>query len=135
DFPGALGQPNTRVLLGAGNPFDYDATSGARFTLGYWFDRHGSVGLEGRGLILEQRSSRSRFSSNGSGSPLIGVPFFNTTLNREDWEDIAFPLLFVGAIDVASTSQLYGGEVNFVGNLLRDECWNVDVFGGVRYLG
>jgi hypothetical protein len=134
-FPGALGQPNTHVLFGPDNNLDYGATSGARFSLGWWFDRQGSVGIEGRGFLLEQRNTHNVFSSNGSGSPLIGTPFFNTALGREDWNDIAADLLFAGAVAVTSTTQLYGGEANIVANLLRSECWDIDVFGGFRFVG
>jgi hypothetical protein len=134
-IPGAVGQPNTINLLGNGNPFDYEGASGARITLGYWLDRQGSLALEGRGLILEQRSSRFHFASNGSGSPLLGTPFFNTALNRVDFNDIAIPLVSTGFVDVSSTSQVYGGEGNLVANLYRDSCWNLDVLGGFRFLG
>jgi hypothetical protein len=134
-FPGALGQPNTRVLFGTDNRFDYEDTSGARFSIGYWFDRQGSVGIEGTGFVMEQRSSHNRFSSNGSGSPPIGTSFFNTAMGREDWNDLAAPLLFVGYSDVTSTTQLYGGEANIVVNLYRSECWNIDLLGGFRYVG
>ena len=85
-------------------------------------------------MILEQVSSVHHFSSNGSGSPLLGTPFFNTALGREDFDELAVPLAAVGRADVVSRTKLYGGEANFVANLYRDECWNVDVFGGFRFL-
>jgi hypothetical protein len=134
-FPGALGQPETIVLFGAGHPLDFGATSGTRFTLGYWFDRQGTVGIEGTGLIMEQRSSNAHFSSNGSGSPLLGSPFFNTNLGREDFNDVAIPGIAVGTINISSYSQLYGFEINLVDSLYRDECWNVEILGGFRFLG
>jgi hypothetical protein len=134
-FPGALGQPNTSALLNMGNPFDYETTSGVRMTLGYWFDRQGTFGIEGTGLILEQRSSNHFFSSNGSGAPLLGSPFFNTLLGRQDFNDIAIPLTAVGTIDVSSSTQLYGFELNTISNLYRDDCWSADVVVGFRWLG
>ncbi len=39
-FPGALGQPGTRVLFGGGsNALDYKAFSGLRSSVGAWFAR------------------------------------------------------------------------------------------------
>jgi hypothetical protein len=134
-FPGTLGLKTTTVLFGPGNEFDYGATSGARMTLGYWFDCQGSVGIEGRGFVMEQRTSTHTFSANGSGAPVIATPFFNTALGIEDANDIAFPGLFTGLISVASTTQLYGFEVNIVSNLLRSECWNISALGGFRFAG
>ena len=55
-------------------------------------------------------------------------------LGREDFDELAVPLAAVGRVDVVSRTKLYGGEANFVANLYRDECWNVDVFGGFRFL-
>jgi hypothetical protein len=138
---GALGQPNTVVLFPAGDPLDFGATSGARMVLGYWFDRQGSFGLEGVGMVMEQRANTSRFTSNGSGAPLLGQPFLNTgaginaKAGLSDFNDSAMPLVAVGGVDVVARSQLYGFEVNAVTNLLRDDSWNVDVFGGFRWLG
>ena len=104
-------------------------------TLGYWLDRQGCFGIEGTGFVMEQRSSINQFASNGSGSPLLGVPFFNANLGRQDFEDIAIPLIAPGVVNVTSTSQAYGFEVNGVGNLYRTECWNLNFVGGFRYFG
>lgn len=134
-FPGAVGQPNTRVLLGSNDHFGYDAASGARFRVGYWFDRDSSVGIEGDGLVLEQRSARHQYTSDGGGTPLLGTSFFNTALGREDLNVIAAPQLFAGALDVSSTTQLYGFETNGVSNMLHNGHWNIDAIGGFRYLG
>jgi hypothetical protein len=134
-FPGALGQLNTHVLLGADNQFGYGASSGSRFGFGYWFDHQGSIGIEGVGLILEQGSAHQLFAANGSGAPLLGVPFFNSALGREDFAAVAIPLKATGYADVASTTHLYGGEVNIIANLYRDDCWSLDLLGGFRYLG
>jgi hypothetical protein len=134
-FPGSLGQPNTQVLFGPGNNFDYDAMSGIRFTVGYWFDRQGTVGIEGTGMIFERRETAASFSSNGSGAPLLSNPFINTVTARQDANDIAFPLAFAGVSGVQSTSQLVGGMANITFNMYRDQCWGLDGFAGFRYLG
>jgi hypothetical protein len=131
---GALGQPNTAILFPAGDHLDYGATSGARMVLGYWFDRQGSIGIEGVGMVTEQRSSISRFTANGSGVPLLGQPFFNANTGSPDFNDAANPFVATGGVEVVSHSQLYGAEFNIVSNLHRDDCWNVDVFAGFRWV-
>jgi hypothetical protein len=132
--PGALGQPGTTVLFGTGSELDYGATSGVRFTVGYWLDRMGTFGIEGTGLIMERRTTGASYTEDIGGSNVLGNPFYNTFLNRQDFDAIAYPGLYPGTTAVSSSSQLTGGEVNLTFNLYRDQCWSLDGYGGFRYL-
>jgi hypothetical protein len=132
---GAVGQPHTIELVPNGDPLHYDTISGARVVLGYWFDRQGCFGIEGVGIVTEQRNFNAHFSSNGSGFPLLGQPFINANTGMSDFNDAANPLVAAGTVDVSSFSQLYGFEINFVDNLFRDSCWDVNVLAGFRWMG
>ena len=72
-IPGAVGQPNTRVLFG-GDAFDYRRFNGMRFGLGVWLDSDAKVGVEGGYFVLERRSVRFSFGSDETGNPLLGRP-------------------------------------------------------------
>ncbi len=56
-FPGAIGQPSTRVLFGGSG--DYGATSGGRLALGMWLDSDQTIGVEGSGFRLAAARSAS----------------------------------------------------------------------------
>src|SRR5262249_56255607 len=60
-----LGSPGTVVLFG-GSDLDYGGFSGARLAGGVWLDHYATVALEGRGFVLDERSLRRSFASNGA---------------------------------------------------------------------
>ena len=55
DFPGAIGQPGTRVLFGESD-IDFGAFSGGRLSAGYWLDCEHTCAFEASGFVLEKRS-------------------------------------------------------------------------------
>jgi hypothetical protein len=121
-------------LLGASN-VDFDAFSGGRLTLGTWLDEAGTIGVEGRGLLLERRLLAPRFSSDPLGNPGLGVPFFNTLTNQEDFATFASPNNLVGTIQTTFTSQLWGAEASLFVNTIRLDTFTLDVLAGFRYAG
>jgi hypothetical protein len=146
-LPGVLGAPGTMVLF-SGDDLDYRERSGGRATLGVWFDCAMTCGLEGNYFALGHRDAN--FQVGSLGSPILARPFFDAqpAVLRENAELVAFPGLLSGSVAVASTSSLWGAEVNFRKNLKsgplgwwQDECcWGSgcccrwDLLCGVRFL-
>jgi hypothetical protein len=131
---GRLGGQDTAVLLG-GSGVDFRGFSGGRVTAGVWLDADGSIGLEGRGFVLESRPAVSRFSSDQNGNPRLGIPFFNAQTGNEDNAAFAVPGSLTGAIGASYSSQLWGAEGNVVVNVFRDWARGIDILAGFRYAG
>jgi hypothetical protein len=131
-FPGALGQPGTRVLYGGSG--DFGANSGGRFTLGSWLDCERTIGLEASGFWLAQRSAGFSAASDPTGNPSLYVPVFRADLGREGVYRVADPVVrFNGGVAVNSQMQLWGAEANGVFNVVRGNGVSIDLLGGFRY--
>jgi hypothetical protein len=136
---GVLGQPGTTVVFGQSDPLN-NLRSGVRATVGWWMDDCQTWALEGSGLFLGRQSSNLVVSS--TGVPLLARPFFNVTANMQDAELVANPLVpslpgllpLVGSVSVSSRSDLWGAEANLVRNIYRGLRFQLDLYGGFRYL-
>jgi hypothetical protein len=121
--PGALGQPNTRPLLGGivaqndtgtvrTNLID-NMQSGMRLGLGWWLNDSRTVSLEGSFMWLFEQDSKIRENSTGEpGSRLIARPFFNANTNMEDADPVAIPNIMAGEVTVSLPRQVLGSEIN-----------------------
>jgi hypothetical protein len=107
---GILGQPTTVPLFG-GSSINSGPYSGARFLLGWWMDLCGEEALEVGGFFLPTRSTG--FNVNSSQFPVIGRPFFNLNLNREDAQLTAAPGITTGSLSVNAPTSLWGLQANF----------------------
>src|SRR5262249_14538041 len=117
-IPGALGNPDTRVLYG-NDGIDYKAHSGGRLTLDYWLDNEQIIGFEAVGLILETHTFHFAKDSDKAGNPVIARPFFDVIGNQEFAQVTTAPGVSFGGIDVFSDSRLWGGEANVLGGAYR----------------
>src|SRR5206468_3834225 len=108
-IPGALGQPNTRVLL-QGATGDENQHSGGRLTFGIGVDRSDDWSIDGSFFLLDETVGRRSFAS--SGSPVIARPFFNVIAGREDADPVALPGIASGQIGIETPRRLYGGDLN-----------------------
>jgi hypothetical protein len=133
--PGALGQPGTTILFG-NSELATGAASGARFTLGFWFTRDHSLGLEGNFWFLASKTNN--FIASSEGSPTLFRPFINET-GAEDVQVVAVPSPtgpgLAGTVTVQSKTNLWGTGANFRSNLF---CWEhcfIDGLLGFRVLG
>ncbi len=132
--PGALGVPGTVVLFGG--ELDYGSFSGTRLNLG------GSLGdsgwdVETSFFFLETRSVGFAAASDAGGNPPLYVPFFNVATGQEGSLTIADPTVgfnFAGNIAVASSSRLWGGELNLMRRLSTSGPLTFTVLGGIRYM-
>lgn len=148
---GAIGQPNTRVLLGNGD-VDQGLQNGGRFTGGYWFGEEHCWGVEGGYFFLASSSVTQSVSSSGlPGSPILTIPFLDVTLptanavgtplSQENSTFLANPNPAAGGRPFAGTgvltlqSQLQGAELNAVRDVSNPKKrLRVSVLGGFRYV-
>lgn len=146
---GALDAPGTVILYGPA-ALDYGTNSGLRLTLGGWLSDARCLGLEGRGFLLDKRSTIFRATGSAApGSPVLAIPFFNTSLIPplylpghiigEDANEGSFPAGLIGGgasgtVVVSSTSRFWGAEVNGLVNGVRGGPVSLDLLVGFRYL-
>jgi hypothetical protein len=133
DPPGGLGQPDTQVLFG-NDPLDYDWRSGFRINAGVRLSCDGKVGLEGSGFWLDKETITFSTSSDAAGNPVIARPVRDAITGNELVFTVAAPGQFAGAIDIDSTSELWGAEFNFSYQLCHRKCFALDLLMGLRYL-
>lgn len=118
NVPGALGQPNTRVLYG-GSDNDFGVFSGLRGGGGVWLTPNRELGIEANGFALERRSTAFSVRSDDAGNPLLGRPFFNPLEDAENNFIDSVPNTVAGGITIATALRLWGWETNFVSQWTR----------------
>jgi hypothetical protein len=128
---GALGQPGTSILFGAGNQ-RYDVSSGARFTVGWWCDCEQTKGIEFTYFFIGPRDFN--YTANSNEFPVLARPFFNVNNMIEFSEITASPGLSTGSISVNSHSSLWGAEANYRCNVCCDCDFHFDALAGFRFL-
>jgi hypothetical protein len=143
---GVLGAPGTTLLFG-GKGLGTDLTSGARLSLGYWFDDCRTWGVDASGFFLGPNNNR--FSAQSFGNPVLARPIIdvspvvnqngvvvpNPAQGQEAIQAVTAPGLLSGGISVARKSTLWGADIN-----LNRQCWCCEngyltLLGGFRYLG
>jgi hypothetical protein len=109
--PGALGQPNTVVLLD--RPDQGQSHPGARVT-GIWeFGEGGAWAVDASGFWLSLTTGRQTFGGDGSpGSPVITRPFFNANTGTQDADPVNLPGIQSGALTVYAPTRMYGADAN-----------------------
>jgi len=122
--------PAATVLFG-NERINEGGKSGGRFTAGYWFSDCATTGLEASFLFVG--SSSDAFTASSNGSPLLARPFFNVLSGQQDANLIAAPDIVIGSVNVNSSRQIYGAEVNFREALFADCCRRIDVVAGYRF--
>ena len=141
--PGVLGQSDTKVLFG-GSDIKFPAANGFRATFGKWIDPDNKLGVEASGFILENATVNFARGSDGTGTPVLAIPVFNTATGNQGAFYVSYPSTATIGSSTGSTqtgsvfanfaSQLYGGELNGMYNLLRTRGFDIDFLGGFRYL-
>jgi hypothetical protein len=128
---GALGNPDTTVLLGGGaiGPREF---SGIQANFGMWLDPERLESLEIGGFWLGKNSRQYRFASDANGSPPLAQPLIAS--GAETGLVFALPGSFAGSFAVNSTMDLHGLDLNLGRNILRLNGWTIDSLIGFRYL-
>ncbi|MBY0525224.1 MAG: BBP7 family outer membrane beta-barrel protein [Gemmataceae bacterium] len=95
---------------------DSGTFSGGRVTAGGWLNRERTIGLEGTGFLLEQRSAE-----------------LNTAATAQP---VTLPVLgpVTASAAVQSHTRLWGAEANGVISVLRRERFHAELLGGFRFL-
>jgi hypothetical protein len=134
DQAGVLGQDTTVLFGGSVDP---GASSGARFSLGYWLsDCHG-VALEADYFFLSSKAAT--FSQASQGDPILARPFINVQTGAEDSTVLAYNnspterRVQTGSIDIRDTNELDSVEL-LVRQVLVQRCnRELDLLVGYRY--
>ena len=137
---GTLGDPNTTTVFGNQN-LNNDFRSGFRVRGGFWLDECQTRGIDGSLFFLGQSRDRGFASSNGS--PGLFRPFNNVRTGQPGaqlvafqpaTQLVAFPGVVAGSVQVDSTSDIWGGNLNYRHNLCCSPCGRLDLLLGYRYL-
>src|SRR5262249_8663348 len=95
--PGALGAPNTRILLGQFSQ-DY-AHNGIRTTAGFWLDPSQILGVQGSFFYLNTIQPQLKVSGDGSNPTMvIARPFIEATTGLESADPVVVPGSLAGTI-------------------------------------
>jgi hypothetical protein len=132
--PGALGQPNTNVVMGD-HKFEFGPLSGFRPTLGLWLDPDKTVGLEANGFLLQQGFAKIVFDST-NGSPATYIPFQNPQ-NVQQALPFSTPGVVNGYAMAVGNSWLWGTEFDLVTGFTANRgelTFRGDMLFGARYL-
>lgn len=129
---GVLGANGTQVLVG--DAVNYEAFSGGRFALGYWFCDSQLFGLEGSFLFLSTNARNFVANSDTMGNPVISRPFVDAVTGRQTIEPVAFPGESAGGVAAHATTQLWGAEILARTNPWCGSWWKVGLLGGFRFL-
>ena len=128
---GVLGLDSTTVLYGDDDLLK-DGSSGFRIRFGGFFGPTRRFGYEGEYLGLSSNMDRFEATSDGTGSPILGRPFFNInprqngdgSLNPppvQDAELVSFPNLLAGTVTVDSFTEFQSAAGRFRWNICCKE--------------
>jgi hypothetical protein len=131
DRPGALGQTGTVVVYGD-RAVDNGTRSGGLFTVGYWFNRCHSLGVDASYLTLE--TGRVAFAASSGGDPILARPFYDARAGREAATTVSFPGRQTGSIATSLASGLWGAEANLRHEMFAGGWYSASVLAGFRYL-
>ena len=126
-----VGTPGYTTLYGderAGR----EIQAGGRITLGTWLDATHNAGIGMRFFALD--GSSEHFDRNTDGSTIIGRPFYNVQLGREDALLIGYPNENSGNIRVHFTNSLIGNDAYFRVMLERSRLRRLDLISGYQFL-
>jgi hypothetical protein len=123
--------PHT-VLYGP-STFDYGTFSGYRLTIGGWLDADQRIGVEGRGFLLEQKTSNGFSIGDVPSKTLFAVPFFDLATGTES-SFLTNSAIRQGTFAVNSSNRLWGAEANGLYKAFSNQSFSVAALAGFRYL-
>ncbi len=112
---------------------DFGLFSGGRLSLGYFIGDCQTCGVESNFMLLFRRALRLRIDS----ASFLGRSFFNTFTNQDDAFVVGFPGVASGTVNVVTSSETWGTELNLWKNVVNEpitEQFRFDVLVGFRYL-
>lgn len=132
-YNGIIGQGDTRVLYGDSSQ-GQTLHTGGRFGATYWLGDDRKWGVDGDVFFLNNRGSSDLFTSDAYGG-VLARPFNNLNQTIPFSELVASPGLALGAVGVATNSEMWGAQANIKRRLSTCGCgpsW--DIFAGFRFL-
>jgi hypothetical protein len=130
--PGALGQPQTKVLFGDSN-VTYGAASGLRVAGGVWLPE-APVGIEASYFVLWVPSAHFNVSSDANGNPLIARPVINALSGNEFAYVDASPGISAGGVSISSSAWMQSFDINAAAALVSAGNVELDLLAGFRFL-
>ncbi len=115
-IPGAVGQPNTRVVLGE-HKFDFGVGSGIRVGVGGWLDADKTFALEGSGFLIERLAANQSFSLPANSTLPTFLPF-KTAVGTQSALPLSTPDVSRSSALAVGSARLWGAEANVVACLL-----------------
>ena len=109
-----------------------DLQAGGRITLGTWLDGTHNAGIGVRFYALDGTSEH--FDQVTDGSTILGRPFYNVQLAREDAVLIGFPGEVSGNVHAKFTNSLLGPDAYFRIMLERSRLRRLDFISGYQFL-
>jgi hypothetical protein len=113
---------------------------GLRLTFGHWSDCEGTVGWQATYFSVFDDDQHGDFAGGttgvfgaGTGSPILGRPFFNENLQIEDSRLISFPGIVDGAINIDSSSEIHSFSWMLRQHWRSGSRGRIDLIGGYRY--
>jgi hypothetical protein len=131
DEAGVLGFDTT--ILHGGERVDANFRNGVRYRAGMWLDACSQVGVDVHYLYLDDGANTGDYFGRSLGDPILARPFFNTQLNAEDSQLIAFPGVVQGQIDIQTSSEMHSAGILLRRGWWRDGSTSIDLVGGYRY--
>lgn len=132
-----IGQPTTSILFG-GDRVNDNWHGGVQIELGTWLDDHREIGIGMRVFAVDE--DEVSFSATSAGTTILGRPFFNTQIGKEDALLVAFTNadptqgpFTAGTVTAVTKNQLYGGDGFLRVNWGRGFGYSVDIVGGYQY--
>jgi hypothetical protein len=148
--PGAIGNPDTVILYGAGD-IDYKPYSGGWITVGYALDDFQRCAVEASFFALASREELFERTSDEFGFPVLARPFFSSPpefdvngnplfpgedvhLVAEPGNFVAEPGNFAGTVRVRTEADVFGAEINLAKSCVDVGPLAVDGLVGFRYM-
>jgi hypothetical protein len=133
-FPGALGNPDTTVLLG-GSQVDYPLHFGGRFTIGRSLSMDRQLGIEANYLFLGKRTESNSVANDGT--LFLTNPFLEAGLGPSG--NVANYLATPGggnsgSATLTTSHELQGFELNALRLSYADPCDSWSWLAGYRFL-
>jgi Putative beta barrel porin-7 (BBP7) len=141
---GAVNSSGAVTFFDKGN-MSYPWYSGVRGTVGMWLDSAERWGIEASGFFVNTPgihfsaiASSTQPSLSGPAGPQgpisLYMPFINSVSGAATAQVIGAQGFSTGFIDINSTSDLNGAEVNLVRNVYRGPDCYVELLTGYRYV-
>jgi hypothetical protein len=131
--PAAGVLPAATTLFGGDDKFGDDRQSAGRIVVGGWLDPCENLGVGLRLFAIEGDNSGLHRFSDGTGDPILGVPFFDLQLAAEGAFLAAFPGELDGEITARTSQDVFSGELSLRALLARGNGYRLDLVGGYHY--